>query len=140
MQLALRRRDQLEMPASVTAAYQPGAHSYRAGQPAMRRDVADAEPDPAVRRPVRRRTMPAQRVMQRKAARRQLHHRGAAFVEWFDDRLTAAVDAVHQAERGVAQLARFAARRGDFHAAGFGAGVTEGHPGGDMLVRVEPEI
>ena len=106
----------------------------------MRRDVADADADPAMGRPVRRRAVPAQRVVQRETARRQRHHRPACLVDFVDDRLAAAVDAVRQPERGVAQLTRIAARRHYLHAAGFGAGVAQRHPGGDVLVWGQAEI
>src|SRR5712691_4289000 len=55
MQLAFGRRNQIEMPEAVAPPHEPGAHPYRAGEAAMRRDIADADPDPAVMRPVRRR-------------------------------------------------------------------------------------
>src|SRR5436190_10484370 len=94
MQLAFGWRNQVEMPAAILPSHEPGTHPHRAGEPAMRRDIADAEPDPPVIRPVRRRAVPAQRVVQREAAGRQLHHRGAARLQRLNDRLTGPVDAV----------------------------------------------
>ena len=64
MKLALGRRQQLEMPAGIAAAHQPSAHPDRPSQPGMRRDVADADADPAMAGPVRRRAVPAEGVMQ----------------------------------------------------------------------------
>ena len=49
VQFALGRRDQVEMAAAVASSGQAGAHPHTAGQPAMRRDVADADADAAVR-------------------------------------------------------------------------------------------
>src|SRR5690242_20346578 len=64
IELPFGRGDQVEMPTGVLTANQPRAHPHRAGQAAMCRDVADAEPDPPVIGAVRRRAMTAQRVMQ----------------------------------------------------------------------------
>src|ERR1700719_2861906 len=68
MELALGCRDQVEMPAGILAPHEPATHPHRAGEPAMRRDIADADPDPPMIRPVWRRAMLAQRVVQREIA------------------------------------------------------------------------
>src|SRR5205085_5473325 len=106
IQLAFGRWNRVEMPAGILAADQPGIHPHRAGKPAMRRDIADAEPDPPVIRPVGRRAMAAQRVMQREAAGWHLHHRCAALFERFDDRLAGAIDAVREPQCRVTHLPR----------------------------------
>jgi hypothetical protein len=69
-----------------------------------------------------------------------LHHDRPGRIDLLDDGLAAAIDAVLQPERGVRHLPRHALRRHHLHAAGFGAGVAQRHPRGDMLVRVETEI
>src|SRR5438270_57382 len=65
VQFTFGRRDQVEMPAGILPSHQPGTHPHGAAKAAMRRDIADAEPDPPMIRPVRRRTVAAQRVVQR---------------------------------------------------------------------------
>src|ERR1051325_4304965 len=63
IELSFGRGDQVEMPAGVLAANQPCAHPHRAGEAAMCRDVADAEPDPPGIGSVRRRAGSAPRGM-----------------------------------------------------------------------------
>src|SRR3954471_14847528 len=62
------RRNQVEMAAPVASPGQASAHPYAISQIAMCRDVADANSDTAMSRPVWRRAAAAQRMMQRKAA------------------------------------------------------------------------
>src|SRR6185437_16146090 len=55
VKFAFRARQQFEVAAGVAPAHEPGAHPHRAGQPAMRRDVADADTHAPVARPIWRR-------------------------------------------------------------------------------------
>src|SRR5689334_22126924 len=98
------------MAAGIAAAHERRAHPHGAGEPAMRRDITDADADAAMRGAVRRRAVAAQRVVQREAAGPQRHHLAVALVETLDDRLAAAVDPVLEAERGMVQLLRPPAR------------------------------
>src|SRR5260370_2409571 len=102
-------------------------------------NVADAEPDPAMVRSVRRRAVRAKRVVQRELPGRQLHHLATAVEELLDDRLAGAVDAVLEPQRGALHLARPPLRRGDLHTAGFCPGVAHRHPAGDVLCRPKAE-
>src|SRR4051812_951654 len=52
VEFAFGRRDQIEVAAPVASPSQAGAHPHTAGQPAMSRDVADANADTAMGRPV----------------------------------------------------------------------------------------
>src|SRR5665213_2208374 len=71
---------------------------------------------------------------------RHRHHHRVVLVEFVDDLLAAAVDAVLEAERGMAKLPRCAARRHHLHAAGRFGGVGQRDPGGDVLVGRDAEI
>src|SRR3954447_19328574 len=59
MEFPFGRRNEVERAASVSSPGKASAHPHTAGQPAMRRDVADADADTAMRRPVRRRAVAA---------------------------------------------------------------------------------
>ena len=83
-------------PVIVAPPDETRAEPMRADCADARGDVADPEPDAAMVRPVRRRAVAAQRVVQRETAGRQCHRDRLALVERLDDRLAAAVDAVRQ--------------------------------------------
>src|SRR4051794_26895891 len=51
MQLPFGGRNRVEMPVAFPPSPQRATHPPGAGEPAMRRDIADAEPDPPVIRP-----------------------------------------------------------------------------------------
>src|SRR5690242_6409383 len=59
-----RRFVEIEVAVSVAAAHQHRRHAFRSGRARMRRDVVDAESDPALRRVVGCRAVHAERMVQ----------------------------------------------------------------------------